>query len=199
MTPVRWITLTALAGALALPPAQAAAQEEVEVARAERNASFVAIPAGTDIPVTLDQDVTISEKNLGQTFEGKVTRDVIVDGDVAIRQGAPAQVRLVRNESDADQATLRLSGVQIDNDMRTVTTENARADTDKDRAGTAKKTGIGAAAGAVIGAVTGVGVVKGAVLGAGGGLAWGLLGGRDREVGRGTQLEFELSESVDTR
>ncbi len=199
MTPVRWITLTALAGALALPPARAAAQEEVEVARAERNASFVAIPAGTDIPVTLDQDVTISEKNLGQTFEGKVTRDVIVDGDVAIRQGAPAQVRLVRNEADADQATLRLSGVQIDNDMRTVTTENARADTDKDRSGTAKKTGIGAAAGAVIGAVTGVGVVKGAVRGAGGGLAWGLLGGRDREVGRGTQLEFELSESVDTR
>jgi hypothetical protein len=199
MTRVRWITLTALAGALTLPPAGAAAQQEVEVARAERNASFAAIPAGTDIPVTLDQDVTISEKTLGETFEAKVTRDVIVDGDVAIRQGAPAQVRLVRNESDADQATLRLSGVQIANEMRTVTTENARADTDKDRAGTAKKTGIGAAAGAVIGAVTGVGVVKGAVLGAGGGLAWGLLGGRDREVGRGTQLEFELSESVDTR
>jgi hypothetical protein len=83
--------------------------------------------------------------------------------------------------------------------MRTVTTENARADTEKDRAGTAKKTGIGAAAGAVIGAVTGVGVLKGAVLGAGGGLAWGLLSGRDREVDRGTQLEFELSESVNTR
>jgi len=122
-----------------------------------------------------------------------------VDGDVAIRQGAPAQVRLVRNEKNQDQATLRLSGVQIGGEMRTVTTESARADTEKDRAGTAKKTGIGAAAGAVIGAVTGVGVVKGAVLGAGGGLAWGLLSGRDREVNNGTQLEFELSESVNTR
>lgn len=198
MTPVRWITLTALAGALALPPGRAVAQEEVEVARAERS-SFAAIPAGTDIPVTLSQDVTINEKNIGQTFEAQVTRDVIVDGDVAIRQGAPAQVRLVRNEEDQDQATLRLSGVQIGGEMRTVTTENARADTEKDRAGTAKKTGIGAAAGAVIGAVTGVGVVKGAVLGAGGGLAWGLLSGRDREVNNGTQLEFELSESVNTR
>jgi hypothetical protein len=198
MTPVRWITLTALAGALALPPARAVAQEEVEVARAERS-SFAAIPAGTDIPVTLSQDVTINEKNIGQTFEAQVTRDVIVDGDVAIRQGAPAQVRLVRNEENQDQATLRLSGVQIGGEMRTVTTESARADTEKDRAGTAKKTGIGAAAGAVIGAVTGVGVVKGAVLGAGGGLAWGLLSGRDREVNNGTQLEFELSESVNTR
>lgn len=198
MTPVRWITLTALAGALALPPGRAVAQEEVEVARAERS-SFAAIPAGTDIPVTLSQDVTINEKNIGQTFEAQVTRDVIVDGDVAIRQGAPAQVRLVRNEENQDQATLRLSGVQIGGEMRTVTTESARADTEKDRAGTAKKTGIGAAAGAVIGAVTGVGVVKGAVLGAGGGLAWGLLSGRDREVNNGTQLEFELSESVNTR
>ena len=195
---MRWITLTALAGALALPPARAVAQEEVEVARAERS-SFAAIPAGTDIPVTLSQDVTINEKNIGQTFEAQVTRDVIVDGDVAIRQGAPAQVRLVRNEENQDQATLRLSGVQIGGEMRTVTTESARADTEKDRAGTAKKTGIGAAAGAVIGAVTGVGVVKGAVLGAGGGLAWGLLSGRDREVNNGTQLEFELSESVNTR
>jgi hypothetical protein len=198
MTPVRWITLTALAGALALPPAQVVAQEEVEVARAERT-SFAPIPAGTDIPVTLNEDVKISEKNLGQTFEGQVTRDVIVDGDVAIREGAPVQVQLVRNEANADQATLRLSGVQIGGEMRTVTTDNARADTEKDRAGTAKKTGIGAAAGAVIGAVTGVGVVKGAVLGAGGGLAWGLLSGRDREVDRGTLLEFELSESVNTR
>jgi hypothetical protein len=199
MTPVRWITLTALAGALALPQARAVAQEEVEFARAERNSASAPIPAGTDIPVTLNQDVTIKEKNLGQTFEAQVTRDVIVDGDVAIRQGAPAQVQLVRNEADADQATLRLSSVQIGGEMRSVSTENARADTEKDRAGTAKKTGIGAAAGAVIGAVTGVGVLKGAVIGAGGGLAWGLLSGRDREVDRGTALEFELSESVNTR
>lgn len=199
MTRVRWITLAALAGAFALPPVQAAAQEEVEVARAERSTSAAPIPAGTDIPVTLNQDVTIKEGNLDKTYEAQVTRDVIVDGDVAIRQGAPARVRLIRNEENSEQATLRLAQVQIDGEMRQVSTENARADTEKDRAGTAKKTGIGAAAGAVIGAVTGVGVLKGAVLGAGGGLAWGLLSGRDREVGRGTQLEFELTESVNTR
>ena len=196
MTRVRWITLTALAGALALPPSAARAQEEVEVATAERNSLREPIPAGTAIPVTLSDDVTINEENLDKTFEAEVTRDVVVDGKVVIRQGAPAQVHLVRNEENENQATLRLSGVQIGGEMRNVTTENAMADTEKDRAETGKKTGIGAAAGAVIGAVTGVGVVKGAVLGAGGGLAWGLLGGRDREVDRGTQLQFELSESV---
>jgi hypothetical protein len=195
MTRVRWITLTALAGALALPSV-ARAQEEVEVATAERNSLREPIPAGTTIPVTLSDDVTINEENLDKTFEAQVTRDVVVDGEVVIREGAPAQVHLVRNEENENQATLRLSGVQIGGQMRNVTTENAMADTEKDRAETGKKTGIGAAAGAVIGAVTGVGVVKGAVLGAGGGLAWGLLGGRDREVDRGTQLQFELSETV---
>jgi hypothetical protein len=196
MTRVRWITFTALAAAIALPAGPVLAQEEVDVARAERGTLPVDIPAGTDVPVTLTEDVTIDEANLDRTFEAHVTRDVIVDGDVAIREGAPARVRLVRNEQNAEQATLRLAEVQVAGDMQSVTSEDARADTEKDRAGTAKKTGIGAAAGAVIGAVTGVGVVKGAVLGAGGGLAWGLLSGRDREVGRGTQLSFELSERV---
>jgi hypothetical protein len=196
MTRVRWITFTALAAAIALPAGPVLAQEEVDVARAERGTLPVDIPAGTDVPVTLTEDVTIDEANLDRTFEAHVTRDVIVDGDVAIREGAPARVRLVRNEQNAEQATLRLAEVQVAGDMQSVTSEDARADTEKDRAGTAKKTGIGAAAGAVIGAVTGVGVVKGAVLGAGGGLAWGLLSGRDREVARGTQLSFELSERV---
>ncbi|HET8623309.1 MAG TPA: hypothetical protein VFM14_07090 [Gemmatimonadales bacterium] len=199
MTRVRWITLTALAGALTVAPAAAVAQEEVEVAAGPASVSAIAIPAGTDILVTVNQDITIDEKHLNDTYEAQVTRDVVVDGRVAIRQGAPAMVRLVRSEENAEQATLRLSQVQLAGEMRSVTTENARADTEKDRSGTAKKTGIGAAAGAVIGAVTGVGVIKGAILGAGGGLAWGLLGGRDREVGRGTQLEFELSESVNTQ
>ncbi len=196
MTQVRWITLTALAAALAVPPASAVAQEEVEVARAERGTLRDPIPAGTAIPVTLSEDVTINSSNLDKTFDGTVTRDVVVDGDVVIPQGAPAEVHLVRLVENQEQATLKLSGLQIEGQMRNVTTENARADTEKDRAETGKKTGIGAAAGAVIGAVTGVGVVKGAVLGAGGGLAWGLLGGRDREVGSGTQLQFELSQPV---
>jgi hypothetical protein len=198
MTRVRWITLTALAAALALP-STAFAQEEVEVAAAPHSVSSATIPPGTGIPVTVNQDITIDEKHLNKTYDGEVARDVVVNGEVAVRQGAPAKVQLVRNDENADQATLRLSEVQIGGEMRPVTTENARADTEKDRAGTAKKTGIGAAAGAVVGAVTGVGVVKGAILGAGGGLAWGLLGGRDREVGRGTTLQFELSEPVNTR
>jgi hypothetical protein len=196
MTQVRWITLTALAAAVAASPAVLVAQEEVEIARVERTTSRDPIPAGTAIPVTLSEDVTIKESNLDKTFDGTVTRDVVVDGNVVIRQGAPAQVQLVRNSENEDQATLKLSGVQLNGQMRNVTTDDARADTHKDRAEAAKKTGIGAAAGAVIGAVTGVGVVKGAVLGAGGGLAWGLLGGRDREVDQGTQLQFELTQPV---
>jgi hypothetical protein len=198
MTRVRWITL-AFAGALALPPATGFAQEEVEVAAAPSSAVSIAIPAGTDIPVTVEEDITIDEKHLDRTYEAQVTRDVVVDGQVAIRQGAPAVIKLVRSDENADQATLELSQLQLGGEMRSVSTESARADTEKDKSGTAKKTGIGAAAGAVIGAVTGVGVIKGAILGAGGGLAWGLLDGRDREVGSGTQLEFELSESVNTR
>ena len=137
MTRVRWITL-AFAGALALPPATVYAQEEVEVAAAP-SAVSVSIPAGTDIPVTVEEDITIDEKHLDRTYEAQVTRDVVVDGQVAIRQGAPAMIKLVRSDENADQATLELSQLQLGGEMRGVSTESARADTEKDKSGTASR------------------------------------------------------------
>jgi hypothetical protein len=172
------------------------ASSDVAVANSSA-AVAVSIPAGTFISATLDKDVALKKQNFGKTFAAHVTRDVMVDGKVVIPAGAPALVRLEQSEEKADQATMRLAEVRVEGNMRDVSTETARPDTEKDKSGLGKKTGIGAAAGAVIGAVTGAGVVKGAVIGAGGGLAWGVLGGRAREVGRGTPLNFELRQRVD--
>jgi hypothetical protein len=161
-------------------------------------AAIVTIPRGTPIPVTLDEDVPVEEKNIGDTFEGHVTRDVVVKGETVITAGSPAEVKLVKSPENAGAATLRLSGVHVDGEMRSVSTEVAQADTDERGLGTAEKTAVGAAAGAVVGAVTGAGVLEGAVVGAGGGLAWGLLDGDgNREVPDDTPLRFSLEEELD--
>jgi hypothetical protein len=159
--------------------------------------ALLTIPEGTDIPVTLDEDVPIESKRVGETFEAHVTRDVTVNGEVVIPAGSPAEVKLVKSPEKAGAATLRLSSINVDGERRSVSTDVAKADTDEEGLGTKEKTAVGAAAGAVVGAVTGAGVLEGAVVGAGGGLAWGLLDERGREVPDDTRLRFSLEKKLE--
>jgi hypothetical protein len=169
----------------------------IGVALAIVGSTVMTIPRGTDIPVTLDEDVPIEQNRVGDTFEAHVTRDVMVKGEVVIPAGSPAEVKLVKSPEKAGAATLRLTGINVDGDMRSVSTDVAKADSDESGLSTGEKTAVGAAAGAVIGAVTGAGVLEGAIVGAGGGLAWGLLDERGSEVPDDTPLRFSLEEKLD--
>jgi len=186
-------------GVFLTAPAQERSQQVGFAERHGPDAARLNIPSGTPIPVTLDEDIPIKRDRMGETFEAHVTRDVVVDGEVAIPAGAPAEVTLVKSDEKGDNATLRLSGVHVRGEMRSVNADVAHADTDQAGMGTGKKTAIGAAAGAVVGAVTGAGVLKGAVVGAGGGLAWGLLSGKDTEVEDGTRVQFSLEKELEVR
>jgi hypothetical protein len=165
--------------------------------RAREAGALRRIPPGTNIPVTLDEDVAIARDHFGDTFDAKVARDVVVKGKVVIPAGAPAKVKLVESSEKANAATVRLSDVEVNGAMRDVTSSDARADTEKSGLNTGQKTAVGAAAGAVVGAVTGAGVLEGAVVGAGGGLAWGLLTDQGRKIDDGTTLRFELEDDLD--
>jgi hypothetical protein len=169
----------------------------ISVALAALASTVLTIPKGTDIPVTLDEDIPIERDRVGDTFEARVTRDVVVDGEVVIVAGSPAEVKLVKSPENADAATLRLSKVHVDGDMRRVSTDVAKADSDRAGLGTGEKTAVGAAAGAVVGAVTGAGVLEGAIVGAGGGLAWGLLDESGRQVEDDTPLRFSLEKDLE--
>jgi hypothetical protein len=172
----------ALAGVLSLAPRAAPPAHN----------PAVDIPPGTTVPVTLDQDIPLKNDQFGQTFPAHVTRNVVVNGKVSVPEGAPAKVKLMQSSDSSGKAaaTLQLAEVQVNGKAQTVESSDARPDTERSHSGTGKKTGIGAAAGAVVGAITGVGLIKGAVIGAGGGLAWGLLGGQ-KQIGKDTQVEFQ--------
>jgi hypothetical protein len=159
--------------------------------------TVLTIPKGTDIPITLDEDIPIESDRVGDTFQAHVTRDVRVEGEVVIAAGSPAEVKLTKSEDRADAATVRLTKVHVDGDMRRVSADVAKPDTDASGLNTGEKTAVGAAAGAVVGAVTGAGVLEGAVVGAGGGLAWGLLDDQDRKIDDDTPLRFSLEEDIE--
>jgi hypothetical protein len=73
-----------------------------------------------------------------------------------------------------------------------------RADAADHGLSTGEKTGIGAAAGGLIGLIAGggSGLLKGALVGAGGGLAWGLLDKGGRRVEQGSTLAFTLIDPI---
>lgn len=152
------------------------------------------IPSGTDIPVTIDENISLKQDQIGRTFSAHVTRNVLVNGAVAIAADAPAVVRLIESKDTPGAASFQLQRVSIGGSMRSVQADVAHADQSKSGLSTGKKTGIGAAAGAVIGLVTGggSGLLKGAAVGAGGGLAWGLLSKGNNEVKASTPLAFAL-------
>jgi hypothetical protein len=175
---------------------QVAGRGEYEASRKRDDAQLRRIPTGTDISVTLTEDVPIDRDHFGDTFDAKVTRDVVSKGKVVIAAGAPAKVKLVESSEKANAATVRLSDVEVNGEMRDVTGSDARADTENSGLSTGEKTAVGAAAGAVVGAVTGAGLLEGAVVGAGGGLAWGLLTDRGQKIDDGTALRFELEDEL---
>ena len=156
------------------------------------------IPAGTDIPVTLDEDIPIESDRIGDSFEAHVTRDVMVNGEVVIAGGVARGGEAGRERDRAARGhPAPCEGARR---RRHATRERGRgqAPTPIDAASAPReKTAVGAAAGAVIGAVTGAGVLEGAVVGAGGGLAWGLLDDQDSEVDDGTPLSFALEEELE--
>jgi hypothetical protein len=193
--------LAALAASAAVSIAAAQSQDSrVDVAQRDVEADYrmaPAIPSGTDIPVTLDENIPVTRDHIGDTFQGHITRDVKVDGRVALVADTPVEVKLVEQSGGPKAATLRLVKVNVNGEMKRVQADVAKADTDERGLNTAKKTGVGAAAGAIVGAVTGVGVLKGAIVGAGGGLAWGLLdGNQPREVKDDTPLRFSLERDL---
>jgi len=189
----------AASGALSMATAQS---QNAQISVAERDFAATdrlapTVPSGTDIPVTLDEDIPVTRDHIGDTFSGHITRDVKVGGRLALVADSPVEVKLVEATDGAKAATIRLVKVNVNGEMLRVHADVAKADTDERGMSTAKKTGVGAAAGAIVGAVTGVGVLKGAIVGAGGGLAWGLLDGdQARQVKDGTPLRFSLERDL---
>ena len=162
-----------------------------------RDPAALIIPSGTEIPVTIDENVEIKRDQIGNSLAAHVTRDVMVDGLIGIPSDAAAELSLVENQ-EGGSASFRLIRISIKGTLRTVRTDVGRADAADHGLSTGKKTGIGAAAGGLIGLVAGggSGLLKGALVGAGGGLAWGLLDKGGRRVEEGSTLAFTLMDPI---
>jgi len=140
------------------------------------------LPVGTEIHAALDDSINSRKDTVGRTVTAVVMENITgSDGKTLIAAGSPVRLTVTRlsparSKSAQGRIRLRVDGIGVGRELRTVTAEvqaiphelRGRGVT----AGDAAKVGVGAAAGAVAGKVIGKntkGAVIGGVIGAAGG------------------------------
>ena len=122
------------------------------------------IPAGTKITVRVGHELSSGTSKAGETFEGTLAQDLVVNGQTVARSGAPVTGKVTSSKSSGrlhapGQLSIRLTSV----DRHPVTTASKFFKGKGHTKSNAYKIGGGAAAGALIGGLAGGG--KGAAIG----------------------------------
>ncbi len=164
-----------------------------------------AIPAGTSIPFATLHQIDSEHNDVGSTWTGRVTRNVVVGGQVVIPAGATVS-GVVTNMNEGDEnggrgsITLEARSVETAYGTRSIAASPvAGGHSYADKGFPTKETGIGAGAGAVLGGI--IGGKKGAAIGAGVGGAGGAAMGQARDdyevaLNAGSDFTVRLSNSV---
>ena len=150
----------------------------------------VTLPAGTVIPVRMTETLDSASTQSNTVFHGSLAGDLIVDGMVVARSGAPVVGRVITAKdathfSGSSELSIELTRLDtVDHPVDVVTDAFTKQGNGRGK-NTAAKTGGGAAVGAIIGALAGGG--KGAAIGAvtGGGVGAGV-----NAVTRGQQVQI---------
>lgn len=184
--------------------APAPARPAPSVPAAPRQPAAVDLPAGTLIPVRLDEDLGSKISQSGDTFRATVADDVLVDGRVVIARGARAEGAVI----DAKALGKIKGGAVLDIRLERVTTKwgsypVSTRSIDRSEKGKGKRSAImaggGAGLGALIGGLAGggKGAAIGAIAGGGAGTAGGAFTGNKQIVlPAETRLNFRLESPV---
>lgn len=165
------------------PRSEPSPQPAPDVAPAPSRPS--AIPAGTSISFTTLHQVDSEHNEVGSTWTGRVTRNVVVGGQVVIPAGATVSgVVTAMNEGDDNggngSVTLEARSVETAYGSRSISAPPVSGGHSyADKGFPTKETAIGAGAGAVLGGI--IGGKKGAAIGAGVGGAGGAAMGKARD------------------
>jgi hypothetical protein len=162
------------------------------------------VPSGTALILTLDTGVSSETAKPEQAVRATVAKPVLVDGMVAIPEGAAVTGTVVAVEQSGRvkgraSIAIRFNEVSVAKTPYTINTARIAREAEATKGEDAKKIGIGAGAGAAIGAIAGG--KKGAAIGAGIGGAAGtgvVVATRGKEVSipAGATLRTTIQETV---
>ncbi|HKV60275.1 MAG TPA: hypothetical protein VJO16_00050 [Candidatus Acidoferrum sp.] len=162
----------------------------------------ITIPAGQSLLVRMIDGVDSSKNHVGDVFHASLETDLTVGNSVVARKGTDVYGRLANAQKSGtftgkSELQLELTRIVIDGKDYPLVSSDYTLQGKGQGSSTAKKVGIGAIAGTIIGAAAGGG--KGAAIGAAAGGATGagvqvLTKGAQVKVPSETLLEFRLQQ-----
>ena len=191
------------------PPPAAPVQEAVQVVAPPAPpppppVKTVTLPAGTVIPIRMTDTLDSASTQSNSVFHGSLAGDLIADGMVVARSGAPVVGRVITAKdathfSGSSELSIELTRLDtVDHPVDVVTDAFTKNGNGRGK-NTAVKTGGGAAVGAILGGLLGGG--KGAAIGAvtGGGVGAGVNGvtrGQQVQIPTETLVSFHLQSPI---
>ncbi len=164
----------------------------------------VTVPAGTVLPIRITEQLESGVSRDNDVFHGSLAGDLIVDGMIAVPQGAAVVGRVVDVRDAAhfkgsSLLSIELTQVRVQGRSIPIVTDTFTKEGAGRGKNTAAKAGGGAALGAIIGALAGggKGAAIGAVAGGGAGTAVnGVTRGQQVSVPSETLVNFHLQTSI---
>ncbi len=158
--------------------------------------ALAAIPSGTQVRVRLGQTISSDKAKSGESWQGTLSEDLIVDGRTIAKRGANVSGVVAEAKSSgrlSDPGILKLKLTSVAGQHVNSRLVVRQGESHKGR--NVKSAGGTAAVGAIIGAIAGGG--KGAAIGAGAGAAAGTAGAaatgkKDVRIPVETLLSFEI-------
>lgn len=167
----------------------------------------VAIPAGTELHVILGTTIDSGRSQAGDSFEGTLSRSILVDGGVVVPSDARVRGTVVEARSSGRLSkpaflSIAITGVQAGGSWVDVNTHPVTLEGKSHKKRDVVAIGGGSALGALIGGIAGGG--KGAAIGAGAGAGAGtagaaLTGKKEISLPAESRLIFRLSRSAAVR
>ena len=137
--------------------------------------AIAAIPSGTEVRVRLGQTISSDKAKSGESWQGTLADDLVVDGRTVAKRGANVSGVVAEAKSSgrlSDPGVLKLKLTSVAGQHVNTRLVVRQGESHKGR--NVKSAGGTAAVGAIIGAIAGGG--KGAAIGAGAGAAAGTAG-----------------------
>jgi hypothetical protein len=177
----------------------------VEEKKPERVPQTVTIPAGTLLSIRVDQSLSTSSNQTGDSFRATLDQPIVVDSFVIAERGSRVEGRVVESDPGGRvQGVAKLSVELVrlnssDGQRLRLQTEPFAKQANKETKRDVAKVGAAAGIGAAIGAIAGGG--KGAAIGAAVGGAAGAGGvaatrGASAEIPAETRMTFRLRDAI---
>jgi hypothetical protein len=164
----------------------------------------ITVPSGTAMQVTLETSIASDTSKAEDPVRGKLARAVNVDGVTAVPSGSEIYETVLEANGSGKVKGLAsiafsFNRLAVRNEKLDIRTSRISRQADTTKKEDAKKVGIGAGAGALIGAIAGGG--KGAAIGTaiGGGAGAGVVmatKGEEVKLGAGNQVTVTLQEPL---